>query len=41
MKKLRMQTMNIVDDNIKKIGELFPKQATRFGDKGKKFGENS
>ena len=24
MEKLKMQTTNVVDENIKKIGELFP-----------------
>ena len=24
MKKLKMQTANVVDENIKRIGELFP-----------------
>ena len=36
MDKLNMQTTNIVDDNIKKIGELFPNCLTeRLNDEGK------
>ena len=36
MDKLNMQTTNIVDENIKKIGELFPNCFTeRLNDKGK------
>ena len=36
MEKLNMQTTNIVDDNIKRIGELFPNCLTeRLNDEGK------
>ena len=36
MDKLNMQTTNIVDENIKKIGELFPNCLTeRLNDEGK------
>ena len=36
MEKLNMQTTNIVDENIKRIGELFPNCLTeRLNDKGK------
>ena len=36
MKKLNMQTTNIVDENIKRIGELFPNCLTeRLNDEGK------
>ena len=36
MEKLNMQTTNVVDENIKRIGELFPNCLTeRLGDDGK------
>ena len=36
MKKMNMQTTNIVDENIKRIGELFPNCLTkRLNDEGK------
>ena len=36
MDKLNMQTTNIVDENIKRIGELFPNCLTeRLNDEGK------
>ena len=36
MNKLNMQTTNIVDENIKRIGELFPNCLTeRLNDEGK------
>jgi len=36
MDKLKMQTTNIVDENIKRIGELFPNCLTkRLNDEGK------
>ena len=35
MKKLNMQTTNIVDENIRRIGELFPNCLTeRLNEKG-------
>ena len=36
MEKLNMQTTNIVDENIKRIGEMFPNCLTeRLNDEGK------
>ena len=36
MEKLKMQTTNVVDENIKRIGELFPNCLTeRLNDEGK------
>ena len=46
MEKLNMQTTNIVDENIKRIGELFPNcvtaasPTTKLPTTSSKFGKN-